>query len=103
MFCDVNVVPPQVTKSQRISNMCPVMRKPDFAYVKTKAQISCSVTAQLISAFVFATWIEQSLFSLNPKFQASSLLLLLFLSVCVGPGNPKDRFSNETAYMITDQ
>ena len=30
-----------------------------FAYVKTKAQISCTVTAQLISAFVFTTWIEQ--------------------------------------------
>ena len=32
-----------------------VIRKPDFAYAKTKAQISCAVTAQLISAFVFAT------------------------------------------------
>ena len=28
-----------------------------FAYAKTKAQISCAVTAQLISAFVFATQI----------------------------------------------
>ena len=35
------------------------MRKPDFAYAKTKAQISCAVTAQLISAFVFAIWIVQ--------------------------------------------
>ena len=26
-----------------------------FAYAKTKAQISCAVTAQLISAFVFTT------------------------------------------------
>ena len=26
-----------------------------FAYAKTKAQTSCTVTAQLISAFVFAT------------------------------------------------
>ena len=26
-----------------------------FVYAKTKAQISCAVTAQLISAFVFAT------------------------------------------------
>ena len=31
--------------------------------------------AQLISAFVFVTGIVQSLFFLNPKFQASSLLL----------------------------
>ena len=33
------------------------------------------VTAKLISAFVFATLIGQSLFYLYPKFQASSLLL----------------------------
>ena len=32
-----------------------VMRKPDFAYAKTKPQISCASTAQLISTFVFAT------------------------------------------------
>ena len=29
-----------------------------FAYTKTKIQFSCAVTAQLISAFVFATWTE---------------------------------------------
>ena len=45
------------------------------AYAKTKAQISFTVTAKLISAFVFATRIVQFLFFLNPKFQASSLLL----------------------------
>ena len=43
-----------------------------FAYAKTKAQISCAVTAQLISAFVFATREVQFLFFLIPKFQASS-------------------------------
>ena len=32
-----------------------VVRKPFFAYVKTKTQISFAVTAKLISAFVFAT------------------------------------------------
>ena len=31
-----------------------VMRKPFFAYAKTKTQISCVVNAQVISAFVFA-------------------------------------------------
>ena len=41
---------------------------------KSKAQISFVVT-KLISAFVFATRIVQFLFFLNPKFQASSLLL----------------------------
>ena len=46
-----------------------------FAYAKTKAQISFAVNAKLISAFVFATRIVQFLFCLNPKLQASSLLL----------------------------
>ena len=52
-----------------------VVRKPDFPYAKTKTQISCAVTAQLISAFVFAIQIVQSLYYLNLKFQASSHLL----------------------------
>ena len=50
----------------------------NFTYAKTKTQISCAVTAQLaqlISAFVFATWVVQSLLFLYPKFQAFSLLL----------------------------
>ena len=64
------------------------------AYAKTKAQISCAVTAQLISTFVYATWIVQSLFFLNPKFK----LLVIFFS-CTGRfaldlvGNPKDRIA----------
>ena len=44
-------------------------------HAKTKTQISCAVTAQLISAFVFAIRIVQSIYNLNPKFQASSHLL----------------------------
>ena len=39
---------------------------------KTKTQISFAV---LISAFVFATWIVQFLYFLNPKFPASNHLL----------------------------
>ena len=62
------------------------MRKPAFAYAKTKAQISFAVTMKLISAFVFATRIVQSLYFLNPKFQASSHLLWLYSPVRVGPG-----------------
>ena len=34
-----------------------IIRKPDIAYAKTKAQISFAVTVKLISSFVFATWI----------------------------------------------
>ena len=50
----------------------------------------CSVTAQVISAFVFLTQIVQSLFYLNTKFQASSLLEWLYRPVCVRPG-PKPK------------
>ena len=46
-----------------------------FGFAKTKTHISCAVTAQLISDFVFATQIVQFIFFLNMKFQASSRLL----------------------------
>ena len=76
------------------------MRKPTFAYAKTKTQISCAVTAQLISAFVFAIQIVQSLYYLNLKFQASSHLLWLLSLVCVGPGwKPEDLFSHNEAHL----
>ena len=61
-----------------------------FACAKTKTQISFPVTAKLISAFVFATRIVQSLFFLNPKFQATSHLLWLHSPLGVRPG-PKPR------------
>ena len=82
-------------------NMRRVVRKPFYAYAKTKTQISFAVTAKLISAFVFATKIEQSLFFLNPKFQASSNLLWLYIPVCVGPGRKPRRpvFSQRGSYM----
>ena len=72
--------------------------KPDFAYAKTKTQISCAVTAlscavtaQLISAFVFTKWKVQSIFYLNPKFQASNHLLWVYSLVCVRPGQKPGR------------
>ena len=58
-----------------VSYMSGIMKNQIFAYAKTKAQISYAVTAQLISVFVFATWIVQLLSLLNSKFQASSLFL----------------------------
>ena len=63
-------------------------------------QISCAVTAQLISAFVFATRIVQSLYFLNPNFQASSYLLWLHSPVCVGLGRKPRRpvFSQRGSY-----
>ena len=74
-----------------------------FAYAKIKTQISCPVTAKLISAFVFAIRIVQSLNYLNPKFQASRLTIFCgctaqFVSDLVG--NPEDRFSHNEAHFI---
>ena len=69
------------------------MRKPVFAYVKTKKQ----VTAKLISAFVFATRIVQSHYFLKKKFQVFSHLLSLYSPVCVR--NPEDRFSHNEAHL----
>ena len=65
-----------------------------LAYAKTKAKISCAATMQLISAFVFATWIVQSLYFLNPKFQASSHLLWLYSPILcrTWSGTPKIGF-----------
>ena len=53
----------------------------------------------LISAFVFAGQEVQFLF-LNPKFQASNLLLRLYRPVCVGPGrNPNCWFSHAQGHI----
>ena len=57
-----------------------------FAYAKPKTQISFAVTPKLISGFVFATRIVQSLYFLHSTFQASSHLLWLYIPFCVGPG-----------------
>ena len=67
-------------------------KKRIFAYAKTKAQISFTVTVKLISTFVFTTRIVQFFFFfLNPKFQVSSHLLSLYSSVCVRPGRKPQR------------
>ena len=81
------------------------MRKPAFSYAKTKTQISFAVTAKLISAFVFTTRIVQSLYFLNPKFQASRHLLLLYSPVCVRPGRKPRRpvFSERGSYCVSAQ
>ena len=64
------------------NKMSHVVRKPAFWKCKT---------AKLISAFVFATLIVPSFHCLNPKFQASSHLHLLYSPVCVGPGRKPRR------------
>ena len=56
-------------------------------------QISCTVTAHQISAFVYAFQIDT-----NPKFQASCLFLRLYMSVLTGlVRNPEAWFSNTMA------
>ena len=76
--------------------------KPLFAYAKTKSQISCAVTAQLISTLVFAVEIVQSLYFLNPKFQVSSHLLWPFSQfVSDLVGNPEDRLSHNAVHIMT--
>ena len=73
------------------SNMSLVMRKPAL----------CICNCQLISAFVFAIRIIQSLYYLHPKFQASSHLLWLYSPVCVGPCQKPWRpvFSQRGSYL----
>ena len=66
-----------------------------LAHAKTKAQISCAVNAQLISAFVFAIQMVQSLFFPNPKFQVSFYLSSVAVQsgLCqICPETPKTGF-----------
>ena len=70
--------------------------------MKTKRQVSYTVTAQLISAFVFATQIEQFLYFLNLKFFKP----LAIFYCCTVPflldmvGNSEDRISLVTDHII---
>ena len=68
-----------------------VMRKPDFCICENEDADQLRGNAKLISAFVFATWIVQSLFYLNPKFQAYTYLMWLYSLVCVRPGRKTRR------------
>ena len=74
-----------------------VVRKPVFAYVKTKMQISCTVPAKLISSFVFATWIVQSILYIHQKFPASSHILYGYSLLYIRPEHP---FSYNKAQLI---
>ena len=67
------------------------MRKPAFCICENKVADQRLLTAKLISAFVFATRIVQSLYFLYTKFQATSHLLYLNSLVCNGPGRKPRR------------
>ena len=74
------------------------MGKPTICICETKG--ADQLRGKLISAFVFATRIEQFLLYLTPKFQVSSLLLCLYRPVCVGPvRKPHCWFSQEAAHI----
>ena len=74
------------------------MGKPTMCTSENKG--ADQLRSELISAFLFATQIVQFLF-LNPKFLASSHVLCLNSSVCVGPvWKPYCWFSHDVAHMI---
>ena len=61
-----------------VSNVGDTMEPPyQKTNANTKTQISYAVTGEPNGAFDFATRIVQSLFFVDPKFQASNLLLWL--------------------------
>ena len=70
------------------------MRKHAFCISKTKAQISCMKSAQLISAYVF--------YFINPKFQA---FFYGCAARCVWDifGNTKDMFSHDVVHLISQE
>ena len=81
----------------------PCCEKTGFLHMRKKRHRSAfGVTAKLISAFVFAIQRVQSLYFLNPKFQASNYLLWLDSPVCVRPGRKPRRpvFSQRGSYLL---
>ena len=60
-----------------------VMRKPFFCVCENKDADQLRGNREADHAFVLATRIVQSLYFLNPKFQASNHLLWLYSLVCV--------------------
>ena len=87
-------------------NLSLVVRKPGLCICENKN----AVTARLISAVGFATWIVQSLYFLYTKFQALSYLLWFFTvwlySLVEQPGlcrtcqKPQDWFSHNEAHFV---
>ena len=72
------------------------MRKPDFCICENKDADQLRGNRKADQGFVFATRILQSLYFLNPKFQASGHLWL-YSPFCVEPG-PK---SPKTGFLTT--
>ena len=74
------------------------MGKPAFCICENKDADKLRGNREADQRLVFAIRKIQSLFYLNPKFQASSHLLWLYSPICVDlVGNPEDRFSHNEA------
>ena len=88
--------------SHQLVHMSGVVRKPAFSICENKDADQLRGNRKLISAFVFAIPIVQSLYYLNPKFKASIHLLWLYSPVCVGPGRKPRRlvFSQRGSYHL---
>ena len=67
------------------------MRKLAFCIWENKDADQLHGNRKADQRLVFTTYIVQSLYFLNPKFQASSHLLWLYSPVCVGPGRKPQR------------
>ena len=89
-FCKLRTAASQFMLN--LFHMSRIVRKPDFCLCENKGAYQLrSNTEKLISAFVFATRIVQSLFFLKPKFQSSRLFMKLYRPVCVRPGRKPQR------------
>ena len=79
------------------------MRNPAFYICENKGadQLCGNRTADQRLCFRYIDTVVQSLYFLNPKFQASSHLLWLYSPVCVGPGHKSRRQVFEAHIIVT--
>ena len=77
------------------------MRGPAFCICETKDADQLRGNREADRRLCFR-WIVQSLYYLNPKFQASSNLLSLYSLVCIEPGRKPRRpvFKNEAPIIL---
>ena len=80
--------------------MSRIIRKQMFCICENKNADQLCGNRETDQRLCFCNQIVQSLYVLNPKFQASSHLLWLCSLVCVGPGlKPECWFSPDAAHM----
>ena len=80
------------------------MRNPTFSISKNKDADQLRGDREADQRLCFRYIDVKSLYFLNPKFQASSHLPLLYSLVCVGPGQkPECLFSHDAAQIFSQQ